>query len=220
MGYMLIFLGMGLIMCGLINSGWLLLVTWLGANFVALGIAHERGAHDVFGKRANGTLPLWSWALFFPLLGYTTAVWHLVRLFSREPAQSVITEDLVVGRRLLPFEVQGEFASYVDLTAEFTEPTAIRESVSYYSFPILDGSSPTPDALRQAVMSLRPGRIYIHCAQGHGRTALFAAAVLLRFGVTHSAEDALRMLKALRPGIRLSKKQDRCINAYVEKTVI
>src|SRR5205809_1011561 len=105
-------------------------------------------------------------------------VWHLMRLISREPARNMVTQQLVVGRRLLAYEREDEFDNFVDLTAEFPEPFPIRSSPSYRSFPILDGSAPSPEALRVAVTSLRPGRTFIHCAQGHGRTGLFALAVL------------------------------------------
>ena len=172
----------------------------------------------MFGKRVDGTLPWWSWVLFFPLLLYTWAVWHVVRLFSREPARSIVTEQLVVGRRLLAFELDEKFANFVDLTAEFSEPGVIRHSPSYRSFPILDSTAPTPEALHAAVASLRPGRTFIHCAQGHGRTGLFALAVFLRSGVARSVEDGLRILSAVRPAIRLSREQHRCILIYAQNT--
>ena len=156
--HLLTFLGIVLVVLGVMEGSWFLLAVWLGANFVALGVAHGRGWHRVFGKRADGSLPWWSWLVFLPLLTYTTVVWHLIRLCSREPAHNAITENLVVGRRLLPFELAGEFDNLVDLTAEFPEPSAIRASPSYRSFPILDGGAPTPEALRAAVASLPPGR--------------------------------------------------------------
>jgi len=208
---LLILLGVVLIALGLAERRWFFMAVWPGCDFLVLGIAHGRGSHKVFGKRADGTLPLWSWLLFLPLLIYTTVVWHLLRLFSREPAQNAVTEQLVVGRRLLPFELDAEFDNFVDLTAEFPEPCAIRCSPSYRSFPILDGAAPTAEALHAAVASLRPGRTFIHCAQGHGRTGLFAVAVLLRSGVARSVEDGLRMLSAVRPAIRLNRDQHRCI---------
>ena len=211
---LLTLLGVALVVLGILERGWFLIAVWLGGNFLVLGVAHSRGSHRVFGKRADGTLPLWSWLVFLPLLLYTTMVWHLIRLFSREPAHSVVTEQLVVGRRLLPSEFQGEFDNFVDLTAEFSEPSSIRHSPSYRSFPILDGGAPTPEALRAAVASLRPGRTVIHCAQGHGRTGLFALAVLLSSGIARNVEDGLQMLTKARPGIRLSKGQHRCIQAY------
>ena len=188
----------------------------LGCDFLILAIAHWRSAHRAFGKRPDGSLPVWSWLLFFPLLIYTLAVWHLLRLVTREPAQSSITKDLVVGRRLLASEFNDEFDNYIDLTAEFSEPPRIRRSPAYRSFPILDGAAPTPEALWQAVAGLKQGRTYVHCAQGHGRTGLFALAVLLDSGAVRTIEDGLRMLTAIRPGIRLNRAQYRCIQDYAE----
>jgi hypothetical protein len=214
--HLLILLGVVLVGLGLGERGWFFIAVWLGCNFFILGIAHERGSHHVFGKRANGTLPWWSWVLFFPLLIYTTTVWHLIRLFSREPARSVVTQQLIVGRRLLSFEFDGEFDNIVDLTAEFSEPRAIRNSPAYLSFPILDGTAPTPEAMYAAVVSLRPGRTYVHCAQGHGRTGLFTLAVLLTSGVARSVEDGMRILSAVRPAIRLSREQNKCIQKYAQ----
>jgi protein-tyrosine phosphatase len=214
--HLLTFLGVVLVVLGLVERGWFLASVWLGCDFLVLGVAHGRGSHRVFGKGADGTLPLWSWLVFLPLLIYTTLVWHLIRLLSREPARNAVTDQLVVGRRLLSFELEGEFDNFVDLTAEFTEPASIRCSSSYRSFPILDGGAPTPEALRDAVTSLRPGRAFIHCAQGHGRTGLFALAVLLNSGVARSVEDGLRILSAVRPGIRLSRQQHECIRIYAE----
>ena len=124
--HLLTLLGGVLIALGLVEHGWCLVAVWLGCDFLILGVAHGRGSHRVFGKRADGSLPLWSWLVFLPLLIYTTAVWHLIRVFNREPAHNAVTDQLIVGRRLLPFELEGEFDNFVDLTAEFSEPTSIR----------------------------------------------------------------------------------------------
>ena len=212
--HLLILLGVVLIVFGLIEGGWLLLTVWMGCDFLALGIAHARGAHHVLGKRPDGSLPLWSWLAFLPLLLYTSAVWHLGRLLSREPAYNRVAEDLVVGRRLLPGELEGDFANYVDLTAEFVAPAAIRRSAAYQCVPILDGSAPDPRVLREAVRRLRGGRTFIHCAQGHGRTGLFAAAVLLNSGAARTVNDALQRLQSVRPRIALSRVQRRCIEEF------
>ncbi|HKV10384.1 MAG TPA: phosphatase [Thermoanaerobaculia bacterium] len=214
--HQILLLGLALIALSALKGGWLLLLAWLGANFLVLGIAHARGGHRVFGKRPDGTLPLWSWGLFFPLLAYTAGVWHLLRLLTREPACQGITEQLVVGRRLLPSEVEGEFDNYIDLTAELAEPAAIRRCSSYRCVPILDGAAPSPEVLREAVRSLRPGRTFIHCAQGHGRTGLFALAVLLESGGARNIEEGLQKLTAVRPGIRLSEQQIQCARRYAE----
>src|SRR5688572_31310902 len=93
--HVLTLLGVVLVVFGFVERGWFLVMVWFGCDFLVLGIAHRRGLHRVFGKRADGTLPLWSWLVFFPLLIYTAVVWHLIRLFSREPARNGVTEQLV-----------------------------------------------------------------------------------------------------------------------------
>ncbi len=217
--HVLTLLGIVLVVFGLVERGWFPVMVWFGCDFLVLGIAHGCGLHGVFGKRADGTLPLWSWVVFLPLLIYTAVVWHLIRVFNREPACNAVSEQLVVGRRLLSFEVEGEFENFVDLTAEFAEPSSIRCFPSYRSFPILDGGAPTPEALRAVITSLRPGRTFVHCAQGHGRTGLFALAMLLSSGVVRSVEDGLRILTAARPGVRLNREQLRCIQVYARDMI-
>jgi protein-tyrosine phosphatase len=208
------FLGIIMIAFGAFQRGWFVLAIWLGVNFLALGIAHGTGAHRVFGKRPDGSLSPWGRLLFLPLLALTGTVWHLARLLTREPAYNAVTENVVVGRRLLSSELPREFDNYVDLTAEFAEPSAIRHRSGYVSFPILDGGAPRPGALRESIDRLRPGTTFIHCAQGHGRTGLFALAVLLTSGAARNIEDGLQMLQVARPAIRLNGDQRRCIEQF------
>jgi protein-tyrosine phosphatase len=137
-----------------------------------------------------------------------------VRIFSREQAYNLVCEDLVVGRRLLPREVPDDFVNYVDLTAELEDPAAIRRGPGYLAFPLLDASAPNAESLRAAVRSLRPGSTFIHCAQGHGRTGLFAVALLLSSGAVQTPEEGVALVRSARPGIRLSPDQRRCLKLY------
>jgi len=217
--YVLPLLGCALIVAGALRRDWLLSVIWLGGNFVALGIAYGLGSHRILGKRPDGTIARWSWLVFLPVLTCSAVVWHLARLLSRGPALNDVTDNLVVGRRLLASEAPAEFDNYVDLTAEFAEPSSIRRSSAYVCFPILDGGAPAPQALRDAVGNLRPGRTFVHCAQGYGRTGMFAAAVLLKSGDAGSVEEAMRILKGVRPGIGLSREQLECLQSYANTVV-
>ncbi len=209
--YLLSLLGMTLIALGSSSGTWMVPVAWMGGDFLLLGVAHAMGAHRIIGKRADGSLAWWGWLLFLPLLALTAVVWRLTCLLSREPAYNALTEDLVVGRRLLPSELPREFDNYIDLTAEFAEPRAIRRKPGYVSVSILDGGAVNPEDLRDAVAGLRPGTTFIHCAQGHGRTGMFALAVLISNGTAKSVEEGLHILQANRPGIRLNRAQRQCI---------
>lgn len=218
--YLITLIGLTLITIGLVEWGWFILLVWLGGNFFVLGVAHWLAAHEVFGKKPDGVIPFWHRLAFFPLLIHTTVVWHLTRRFSSESPYNSVTEQLVIGRRLLPSELVEKFDNYVDLTAEFSEPAAIRGSQAYHCFPILDGAAPTSSALRQSVSRLRPGRTFIHCAQGHGRTGLFALAVLLKSGAITDVEEGQRILTAARPAIRLNGEQRKCILNFAKELAV
>ncbi len=212
-------LGSLLIVMGGVEEGLAIPMMWLGCDLLILGMAHARGAAQVFGKRADGTLPWWSLILFLPLLVYTWLVWQILRLISREPARNTVTDRLEVGRRLLESEMEGGFENFVDLTSEFIEPTAIRKLPGYRCFPVLDGAAPDPEKLFHFLNALRPGRTFVHCAQGHGRTGMFALAWLLREGEARTVEEGLRKLRQARPGIRLNGAQMKCVQACARELV-
>jgi protein-tyrosine phosphatase len=206
----------GLAACALgIRAGlWGLPLVWFGVDFLVLTLAYLKRAHHVFGKRPDGTLPVWSWILFLPYLVYTNLVWRLARSLSREPACNEVSRQLLVGRRLLASELPEDISNYVDLTAEFQEPERARRLPGYLCFPVLDAGAPEPQALKRIIGSLKPGRTFVHCAQGHGRTGLFALATLFADRAVTSVDEGLRRLQLVRPGIRLNREQRGCLDEF------
>jgi protein-tyrosine phosphatase len=132
-----------------------------------------------------------------------------VRLLSQEPKANPLRDDLVLSRRLLVHELPENIASVVDLTYEFTKPKDSWQFQAYTCYPMLDGSSATPDEIRELATEIigMPKPVLIHCAQGHGRTGLVASAVLLVSGKAQTAADAIAMVQSVRPGIELNKVQ-------------
>lgn len=212
-------LGAAWLAYGLWQQGWFLIAAWLGVNFLVLGIAHGMRWHGAFGKRADGTLPQWSWLFYLPLHLLTCLLWRVAWMLTRAPATSEVTAQLIVGRRLLGSEFQRlserGIANIVDLTAEFQEPSLMRHHSAYRLLPILDGSAPDARSIDSFVQSLRPGLTFIHCAQGHGRTALIALAFMISSGVASNEVEALAMLKAIRPRVRLNRCQRACLREYL-----
>ena len=189
---------------------------WLAANFTAIGVLYMANQPAGHWKLGNGELTNVA-RRFWPYLFATSAVWHIWRLLSRQPATTRICDGLTVGRRLIGNERPADVSIVVDLTAEFEEPADIRRGVRYYSFPILDGSAPEPEELLAFAKWLNPSEhVYIHCAQGHGRTGLVALAVLLERNVVVSIDEGLALLKSKRPGISLSASQRHCIETMMK----
>ena len=196
--------------CGVLG----LVMIWLGIDFLVIGAAYCVGAHGIFGKRPDGTLPFWSWWVFLPYYVLSISLWNAGRILSREPAFNRVNDSLVVSRRLIGKEIPQNYSNYVDLTAEFQEPKAARDSRAYLSVPVLDATAPSLAMLTRAVESLKPGVTLVHCAQGHGRTGLFALAVLLARGIAKSVPDGLAILQQARPRISLTAQQIACAQEF------
>ena len=190
------------------NGDWHYLLLWPALSFGLVSIAYFGAGVIIFGKRPNGTLSVGRSVLLAPFLMYLTLIWHLVRFFSSESAFNQLTENVFIGRRLLSHERPTHFDHIVDLTCEFNEPHGLR-STGYISYPTLDGHFTLPEVLRQRVAQIAEldGNIYIHCAQGHGRTATFAIAYLVHVGIAASVDDAVNYVLDRRPDAHLNRSQ-------------
>jgi protein-tyrosine phosphatase len=194
-------------------------IAWFGVAVAMIGYAYLRNDVRVFGKRPDGTRAWLPTLLLLPYLWLTAMLWHALRMLVREPAISPVPgAKLWLARRLLAHELSAEVRVVVDLTCEFVEPARIREDRGYVCFPILDAAAPDVMSLAAAIEQVADAdAVLIHCAQGHGRTGLFAAALLLRRGLAITPEQALAQVVEARPGVRLSATQWRVLRDYGEQ---
>lgn len=167
----------------------------------------------IFGKRNDGTRAWWSTLLLLPFLGPVWAYWHIRRPRLQEAPWHELLPDLVIGRRLLDREFDLEVDHIVDLTCEYTEDPKQRSHPGYLCLPIVDGAAPPVAVLQQYVERLQQleGRIYLHCAEGHGRTGTVAAALLLARGAATDVDDALGQISSARPKAQLYAGQLRVL---------
>jgi protein-tyrosine phosphatase len=109
----------------------------------------------------------------------------------------------------------------LDLTCEFDENRPMRNGGRYLCLPVLDNTSPTPGQLREAVQwlseALNAGRVYVHCAAGHGRSATVVIAYLLAVGSVSSVDEGIALLKSHRPGVRLNASQQAVLRGCVRR---
>ncbi len=191
---------------------------WWLVDLAIVGVAYVFQLPGIYGKGTSGRLPVWSWFVYFPWHVFTRAVWYLDRRWDSQPGLQWVHETLAVGRRPMAGEVPGDFDHFVDLTAEFSEVRYYRQFPGYVCFPILDGTAPRPGSLLEAVRSVRFGKTFVHCAKGHGRTGLFAIAILLESGQVASPEEGLKLLQTVRPGVRLNRAQRNCLEQFLHLT--
>jgi protein-tyrosine phosphatase len=219
MKYGLVFGLLGLYLVGLaaVVGGWTWLLAWPGASLLLVAVAFVGAGPRLFGKRPDGTVAWWALLTLLPYLLLTWALWHLLRLTSREPCCHEIVAGVWVGRRVYATELPPDVSLIVDLTAEFAEPRAVRAGRSYVCLPTLDATAPEERAFGVLVRRVdeHHGNLYIHCASGHGRAATVAAALLLTRGLAADVRGAEALLRGVRPGVRLKKAQRQLLERFL-----
>jgi len=191
------------------SGGWFLLLAWPAISFGVIGLAYLTFGHRVFGKRPDGSMEFASVAILLPYLLYLWGVWHIIRLLFREPAHNTLVDGVLIGRRLLAAELPAGTQTVVDLTSEFPEPPALRSVSNYVAAPMLDASVLPPESLADLASQIATAEtpLYIHCAQGHGRTGLVAALFLLAHGDADTPDTAIEMIQSSRPLVGLNGVQ-------------
>lgn len=221
MRYALIFLTLGVCFIALaIERGglaWLLL--WPGVSSTLVGAGYARVGARVFGKRFDGRYALWAMVIHLPYLLITLGVWHLLRIVLPESAADLIAPGIWVARRPLRSEIPADVRWIVDVTAEFFVAAGVRAGREYICYPTLDGH--VRNAAEFAVIvrdvTALEGGILIHCAQGHGRSAALAAALLIARGIVDDLEGAERLLIASRPKVRLKPSQRTLVKQFAAR---
>ena len=174
-----------------------------------------------------------SWAIRIVLLPYMALgafSLYLSRWFDRGGLLNPIATGLFVGRLPFPSERDVLRAAGIDavlnLCWEFPALSGIARDARFEAIriPILDGAAPTDcqfdEAVRWVASRRAEGRtVLIHCAQGHGRTATLASAVLVRLGMAGNLGDALAMVRAVRPLAQPSRAQEAALRRYLVSPV-
>lgn len=192
------------------SGGMALVLLWPAASFGLVAVGYFLGSVRVFGKQRDGTIHPASQILLGPYLLLAHALWRLQICFTTEPAIHFVNASLLVGRRLGGREAPKNVSVICDLTCEFSEPATIRGKCRYICYPILDAGIAPVDELVQLAKSLPPSTdspLLIHCANGHGRTGMFAAIWLMVHGHAGGPDRAIKILKDARPGISLRRRQ-------------
>lgn len=200
--------GLGILMLGLAGSFWLAgamlpaflrLPLWWTAGAAAVGaLLYFLNLPGVLGKKAHGAVAWPSLVLMWPYMLVSWLVWRVQRAFGGEDTFNQVAPGLYVGRRAYLDELPEDVAMVVDLTCELPEVRQVRERFEYRSLPTMDGGLPR---CAQAYLALadeiaafdRP--VYVHCAVGHGRAAMFAAAVVIRRGLAATVREAVALLR-------------------------
>lgn len=218
-GWFQVLLGLALIAC----AGWLGGVAWALAwpatAVMAVGFGYLGLGPGVFGKRADGTLRAPHVVLLLPyhVVARLRVWWDAWR--RREEPWHEVAPGLFLGRIVEASALPPGTRVVVDLTSEFPASAAIREGRDYHCLPTLDTSVPTyADFARIArAVAAHAGPIYVHCAAGHGRSATFAAAVLIARGQAREVGEAEAKLREARPTVHLHRGQRAMVQRFADE---
>ncbi|MGE3804348.1 MAG: hypothetical protein AB7K24_06725 [Gemmataceae bacterium] len=193
------------------RGGWTLLLVWPGMSFGIVSGAYLGLGPGVFGKRDDGKLAWWAMAPSAPYLLLTWLIWYAYRF--RGECWNEIVPGLFLGRRAWPGELPEEVDLVVDLTCEFGEPRGVIAGRSYLCLPTLDARVPHEGRFRELIerVAAWPGKAYVHCAMGHGRSGTTVMGVLLARQVVATVAEAEAMVRRGRPGVRLKPVQRRLL---------
>lgn len=214
LGILFVVVGLALAGAACVEGAAAFLLLWPALSFALVGAGYLGLGARVFGKRADGTLPLWSRVVFAPYLGIAWIVWQGLRR-TRVLPHALVAPGLYLSRRLHAHELPEGVERVVDLTAEFDEHAGVRAGRTYHALPALDGHVPNEAAWHALVdeVAASPAVALVHCAAGHGRSAAFVAAVLIRRGLARDFAEAERIIKAVRPSIRIRGAQRALVEA-------
>jgi protein-tyrosine phosphatase len=187
---------------------------WPAAILAAAWVVYWFDAPHAFGKRADGTLPWFAWAVWWPVFIAQWVGHELARSVTSEPVANEVAPGVWVGRRPREHEVPAGIAIVVDLCAEMPAARGVKTGREYITEPTLDARTPPPArlaAIADQVLAAG-GPAFIHCAFGHGRSATVAAAVLVQRG-DYTLADVEAAMKAVRPKIGLNRRQRAALAA-------
>lgn len=194
---------------------------------------------SLLGKRPDGSISPVRYAMFLPYhIGLTTKL-RLERSGEGGPVDGTvaarrdgghedpfnkIVDGLYLGGwpandRLLP--PRGKMGIAIcDVTCEL--PRRAMSSEAYRVVPCWDSHAPVPEEIDSAVHwvlgKLDEGyAVLVHCAHGHGRSAVITGGVLRRLGVAATVGDAGDMMKLARPLVKMNSRQQAALAEWDER---
>ncbi|GAB3028360.1 diacylglycerol kinase family protein [Bowmanella dokdonensis] len=191
---------------------------WGGLSLFAVSLAYLANAGQIFRKRKDGRIPAYIRWIFIPFLLGVQIYNAWVRKRDTVPPVQQIEEDLYLGCRLFPTDVeylkQEKVGAILDVTCEFDglDWSLIGEDIAYLNIPVLDHAAPRSSQMNQALHWIhhqhkRGRKVLIHCALGRGRSVLVLAAYLLAKRGKGSATEVLEGINAIRETARLNRYQ-------------
>ena len=144
----------------------------------------------IISKQKNGSINPVLLTINLPWLLLTWTIFKLQIICSRENfCDQIEGTNIWISRRPTQKDDISKFELIIDLTSEFLSDTTNNQ---YISYPNLDGHSLMNLPIITEFDKEKP--TLIHCANGHGRSALFTAILLKENGTCLTVKESLDLI--------------------------
>ena len=198
------------------GGAWLWLL-WVCGSLALVGAIYALGDAWAFQKRADGSMSAAALWLLWP---YFLGAWLNARWWTRKSALvDALAPQCFIGRSLGADErARCGIAAIVDVCAEL--PCSARPA-AYACVPMLDLVRPTCDQIERACREIdrlrAAGPVAVCCALGFSRSAVVAAAWLLRSQLAASVEAAVEQVRRARPHAVLGEEHLCALREWRER---
>ena len=188
------------------SNPYVYILIWPAINMCVMAIAYIFNKPSlILGKKEDGSINIFLLALNLPWLIFTWLIFKLQIWLSKERFSDNISGTKIwLSRRPTDKDDLTSFDTIIDLTCEFVKD---KTDKNYQCYPNLDGN------ILKNLPNLRKinleHNILIHCANGHGRSALFASILLKQIGIEESTQSALKKIIQSRALAKPNKSQKK-----------
>ena len=174
---------------------------------------------------AEATAALPDWALSKPMVGVWYALSRIGDHGRLPPIRRLtrLTDRLWLGGQINAAGwaklQEWSVSALVNMRVEWDDRQSGIHAPHYLWLPTFDGTPPALEQLQRGVQfihtNISAGRgVYVHCAGGLGRAPSLVICYLIACGL--GVEAAIQFVKARRPFIQLSARQQLTIRAFAE----
>lgn len=183
---------------------------------IAVLVFNKKWAWLIGKDLRRGTLPLWSWLVWWPFHFTNRFFARLARNCRGVEAATEIYPGFYVGG-WYSFTLGIEWAAVVDLCCELPEKCKSRK---YLACPTWDGCVKLNDlshAARFLAENAKHGPVLVHCAHGVGRSTTVMTAALVEAGYFQDTDTAFLQIKKKRSVAKQSPHFRRCLAEWSKR---
>lgn len=215
-------------------NAWILVLLWpafvclsIASSYSSCGNGGQLGVKLIGKSKKTGEIPFLRIVILFPYFMLAWGWWYFrqtILLRGKENPYDLVSKDIYVGRYPLwyPKEFPQTVKHVIDVTGEFPGIQEIQFNRTYLCCRGMDMQLPSKEDLATIAIeaSKLEGEIYIHCANGHGRSASLAALIMVLRGNVTNVEEAFTVMQKARPKVYIHSEQMKVLKSVEINSIV